>query len=308
MKRRKNLFVASFLVLPVTLYLVLVLSPFAQAFWFSMTNWNGTNPNYEFVGLENFQKLFTSELYSVYLIPALKHNAVMLIVVPLVVIALALFFAFMLNVGGRSRGGQMRGVGGAGFYKIIYFFPQVLSVVMIGVLWQAVYRSDEYGLLNSVLALFGVPLKSSGWLSDPSLVLIMVMLVMIWSSVGFYLVYFSSAMASIPAEIYEAAALDGSTRVQTFFKITVPLLFDSIRTAWIYLGIVALDGFALVFIMTPQQGGPDHGSEVLGGVMYNFFANGKAAMACAVGVILFFFTLSLMALSMRLTRRDRVEF
>ncbi|GLZ78784.1 sugar ABC transporter permease [Actinorhabdospora filicis] len=306
-KRRANWFVASFLVLPVALYLILVLSPFAQAFQFSMTNWNGTNPDYKFVGLENFKKLFTSDLYSVYLIPALKHNAIMLIVVPLAVIALALFFAFMLNVGGKSRGGRMRGVGGSAFYKILFFFPQVLSVVMIGILWQAIYRSDEYGLLNALLAIFGVPLKSSGWVSDPSLVLVMVMIVMVWSSVGFYMVYFSSAMASIPAEIYEAAMIDGSSRVQTFFKITLPLLFDSIRTAWIYLGIIALDGFALVFIMTPQQGGPDHGSEVMGGVMYNFFSNGQAAMACAVGVILFFFTLTLMALSMRLTRRENVE-
>ncbi|GIG64643.1 carbohydrate ABC transporter permease [Phytomonospora endophytica] len=308
MKQRKGLFITSFLVLPVALYAIMVISPFLQAFYYSMTNWTGTNPNYKFVGLDNFKRLFTNELYSVYLIPALKHNAFLLIAMPVIVIALALFFAFMLNVGGRSRGSRIRGVGGSKFYKIVFFFPQVLSVTVVGVLWGAIFRSDEYGFLNSILALVGIPTKPSGWLSDPDIVLLLVMLVMIWSSVGFYLVYFSAAMSSIPTEIYEASMLDGASRVQTFFKVTLPLLFESVQTAWIYLGIIALDAFALVFVMTPEQGGPNHSSEVLGGVMYHYFSSSKAAVACAVGVVLFFFTLTLVMVSLRATRRERVEY
>lgn len=312
MKHRKGLFLTSFLVLPVGLYAVMVISPFLQAFYYSLTNWTGTNPNYKFVGLDNFKRLFSNELYSVYLLPALRHNAFLLIALPVIVIALSLFFAFMLNVGGRSKGNQIRGVGGSKFYKIVFFFPQVLSVTIVGVLWQAIFRSDSFGFLNSVISgvagWFGGAPQPGGWLANPDLTLLLIMLVMIWSSVGFYLVYFSAAMSSIPTEIYEASMLDGANRIQTFFKVTLPLLFESVRTAWIYLGIIALDGFALVFVMTPEQGGPGHASEVLGGVMYHYFSSSKAAVACAVGVVLFFFTLSLVAVSLRATRRDQVEY
>ena len=119
----------------------------------------------------------------------------------------------------------------------------------------------------------------------------------VWGGIGFYMVLFSAAMQSIPKDIFEAAMLDGASRVKTFFRITLPLLRDTVSIAWVYLGFIALDMYALVFVMTPSQGGPDHASEVFASVI-NFTAfnsSGRFGYACAIAVALAIFTLLLAA-------------
>jgi N-acetylglucosamine transport system permease protein len=134
------------------------------------------------------------------------------------------------------------------------------------------------------------------------------MAAMIWSAVGFYVVLFSAAMESIPQELMEAALIDGASSGAIFRRITVPLIFESVQVAFIYLGIAALDGFALVQIMTVGPGGPDNSTEVMGlGLWRNAFTYGKFGYASAMGVAMFLLTLSLAALLLRATRRERVE-
>ncbi|MEV7991408.1 sugar ABC transporter permease, partial [Streptomyces sp. NPDC086077] len=136
-------------------------------------------------------------------------------------------------------------------------------------------------------------------------------LVVVWHGVGFYLVLFSAAMQSIPRDIYEAALIDGAGRAQSFFRITLPLLWDSVQTAWVYLGIAAMDMFILVSTMTSGEfgGGPDHASEVMSTVMMrNFLYYGKSGYACAMGVVMLLLTLILSVVMLRATRRERVEF
>lgn len=176
------------------------------------------------------------------------------------------------------------------------------------------YRTDQGGLLNGVLVKLGIEDAAHpwAWLTDPNLGLWCIMGVLIWSGVGFYLVLFSAAMQSIPKDIYEAALLDGAKRAQTFFKITLPLLWETIQTAWVYLAIAAMDAFALVSTMTPGAyygGGPDHHSEIMATLlMRNFVTYGKAGYACAMGVVIFFITLILSVVSLRVTRREKIEF
>jgi len=124
-------FIVGFLILPLTLYGVFVISPFVQAFHYSLTNWTGVSPDFEYVGLENFKRLFDDTVFTT----ALKNNALLLVVVPLITVVLALFFAFLLNVGGGSSGAGVKGVRGNGFYKLVFFLPQVLSVPVIAVIW-----------------------------------------------------------------------------------------------------------------------------------------------------------------------------
>lgn len=308
MKHGKGLFVASFLVLPVGLYLWLVILPFIQAFQISLTDWSGYTTGFNYIGFDNFINMWDDPKQ--WVIPGFKHTGIILLVLPVIVIAMALFFAFMLNVGGRSQGG-VSGVRGAGFYKIVYFFPQVLATAIIAIVWAQIYKPPTTGgLLASALEAVGLPYPENGFMGSTSLVLPGIIAVMVWSSVGFYLVYFSSAMAAIPQDIYEAARIDGASRTKTFFKITLPLLWESVQTAWIYLGIIALDGFVLVFMMTPSQGGPNHSSEVIGGAIYKFaFGSGNdAGMASAIGVVLFLAVLILTVVSLRVTRRERIEF
>ncbi|MDH6131584.1 MULTISPECIES: carbohydrate ABC transporter permease [Kitasatospora] len=311
MRHRKYPFIVGFLFLPVLLYTVLVIWPYIQTFGYSLTDWSGVSPSMNFVGFKNYTALLHDDIF----MTALGHNLLLIVLLPVVTIVLALFFAFMLNVGGRGGTGGIQGVRGAGFYKVVFFFPQVLSVAILAVLFEAVYRSDGGGLLNGVLIKLGLENAQQPilWLSDPDLVFWCILAVLIWSGVGFYLVMFSAAMQSIPKDIYEAALLDGSGRGQTFFKITIPLLWDTIQTAWVYLAIAAMDAFALVSTMTPPAGiyggGPNHRSEVLATyLMRNFLPFGKAGYACAMGVVIFFITLILSVVSLRVTRRERIEY
>ncbi|WP_446215830.1 carbohydrate ABC transporter permease [Micromonospora sp. IBHARD004] len=306
-------FVTGFLALPVALYLFYVVWPFLQAAGYSLTDWGGFSNTQNFVGLDNYVRLFQDELVRM----AFWHNVFFLVMLPLVTITLALFLAFLLNVGGRGNRAGIRGVFGSSVYKVIYFFPITLSLVVIAVMWQQVYRADDQGLINGVLMKLGLVDRENpvAFVIDPEpflgvpAVLWWLLLIAVWSGVGFYMVLFSAAMQSIPKDIYEAALLDGASRVHTFFRVTLPLLRDTVSVAWIYLGFIALDMYALVYVMTPSQGGPNHTSEIFASVIsFTAFQRGQYGYACAMAVALAIFTILLAAAQLRITRRERIEF
>ncbi|MEV6305996.1 sugar ABC transporter permease [Actinoplanes sp. NPDC051861] len=277
------------------LHVVFVLSPYAQAFYLSLTDWTGVAGEAHYVGADNFVRLGGDSLF----LDAVRNNAVMLLVVPAATITLALFLASMLH--GR------RPVRGSSAYQIVYFFPQMLSLVIIAVLWGFVYNPNT-GLLNSGLRAVGLDGLTRSWLAEPSLALISVMAVVVWSSVGFYVVLFSAAIDGIPKELFEAAVLDGAGRWATFRGVTLPLVAESVQVAFVYLGIAALDGFVLVQVMTVGPGGPDGATEVVGLSLYRTaFTYGKFGYATAMGVALFFAALTLAVFALRWGRRNQVE-
>ena len=306
-------FVTGFLALPIGLYLFYVVWPFAQAAGYSLTDWGGYSDTQNFVGLDNYVRLVKDELVRT----AFWHNVFFLVTLPLVTITLALFLAFLLNVGGRGNRAGIRGVFGSGLYKVIFFFPITLSLVVIAVMWKQVYRSDDQGLINGLLMKIGLVDADNpiAFTADPApflgvpAVLWWLLLIAVWSGAGFYMVLFSAAMQSIPRDIYEAALLDGATRVHTFFRVTLPLLRDTVSVAWVYLGFIALDMYALVYVMTPSQGGPNHTSEIFASVInFTAFQKGQFGYACALAVALAIFTILLAAAQLRITRRERIEF
>ncbi|HEX4817425.1 MAG TPA: sugar ABC transporter permease [Nonomuraea sp.] len=295
-------FVAGFLAVPVALYTVFVVSPYVQAFQLALTDWNGYSSVVRYVGLENFAGLFADEVFW----RALRNHGVLLLVLPITTIVIALFLSFLLNLGGGPRGAGMRGVWGSRFYRVVFFFPQVLAVAVVGVLFQAVYRPDADGVVNGVLAGFGV--EPVGWLTEPGLALWSIIAVMVWQAVGFYVVLFSAGMAAIPKDYFEAAALDGAGRVRLFLSITLPLLRDTVQVGWVYLGIAAFDGFALVQVLAGDKGEPDGATTILPVTIYKTaFAFNKVGYASALGVALFFLTVTFAVLTLRATGRERVE-
>ncbi|RJL36169.1 carbohydrate ABC transporter permease [Bailinhaonella thermotolerans] len=303
MRQGKYPFIVGFLAVPVILYAVFVIGPYAQAFYIAMTNWRGITANPQFIGFENFTRLFEDEVFW----QAVRHHGLLLLALPILVIAIALFFSFMLNVAGGSKGGTMTGVKGSAFYKVVFFFPQLLAVALVAVLFQSIYRPDQNGVLNGFLALVGI--EPVGWLTNPNLALWSIIGVMVWQAVGFYVVLFSAGMSSIPRDVYEAAALDGAGRFRLFFSITLPLLWDTLQVAWVYLGIAAFDAFAIVQVLSVDRGGPDGSTTVLPlEIWRNAFTYSKFGYASAMGVALFFLTLTFAVLTLRVTRRERIEF
>jgi N-acetylglucosamine transport system permease protein len=299
--RGKRLFIAAFLLPAMLLYGVFVVSPYAQAFQIAGTDWRGLSPDFDFVGLDNFRRLLGDS----YFWNALRHSGLLLLVLPVATILLGLFLASMISVGGRGDRVGVHGVRGAGVYRVVYFFPQVLSVAIIGVLWKEMYAPNT-GLINGTLRAVGLDGLARAWLGEPRFALWCVLVLLVWSNVGFYVVLFGAAMQSIPRDIYEAALLDGAGRATTLVRITVPLLWDTIQVAWVYLAVIAIDGFAVVQIIT--DGGPGVASDVVGLRLYKTaFGDAQFGYASAIGVAMFFLTLSVAVAFLRVTRRDRVE-
>ncbi|MCX3062563.1 carbohydrate ABC transporter permease [Streptomyces beihaiensis] len=306
MQHGKYRFIVGFLVAPLVLYAVFVIWPFIQSIYYSFTDWTGLSPDFKMVGFANYTRMFHDDVFW----KSLEHSVYFVVLLPLVTLSLALFFAFMLNVGGRRRkGAAVTGVRGAGFYKIAYFFPQVLSIAIVALLFRFAYNPND-GAFNGALKAVGITWQPE-WLGDPKLALWAVMAVLVWSTVGFFVVLFSAGMASIPKDFYEAALLDGAGRATTFFKITLPLLWDTIQSGWVYMGIMALgaEAFATVQIMTVGPGGPAYSTTVLPLYVYqSAFRDANAAYATTIGVALLIVTLLFAAVVMRLGRRERLEY
>jgi N-acetylglucosamine transport system permease protein len=300
MRHGRYPFIIGFLAVPVALYGVFVVWAYIQMFELSLKNWSG----YGALGassLDNFVRLWHDDLFW----KSIRHNGILLVALPLFTIVIALVFAFLLNVGGTAKGGVQRGVWGSKFYRVVFFFPQLLALAIVAVIFGRVFSPDRSGLINGLLPDSVQPIL---FLADTRFALASIIVVLVWQAIGFYVVLFSAGMGSIPQEIYEAAALDGATRVTLFFRITIPLLWNTIQVAWVYLGIAAFDAFAVVNIMSVDRGGPDGATYVLAMMIYrNAFDLSRVGYASALGVVLFFLTLTFAALTLRVTRREAVE-
>lgn len=298
MHYHKYRLIIPFLAPAILLYGVFVVWPYAQAIYVSLTSWRGLSAHRPFVGLENYERLLGDSRFH----EALARNGQLLIVLPLFTIAIALTFAALFTQGSQQ-------VRGAGFYRIVYFFPQIIPAVIVGILWSYVY-TPNIGLLNGVLRAAGLEGLTRSWLTDPGVVLWAIAAVAIWSSVGFYMVIFLASMQTIPTSFYEAAILDGATRWTSFKDITFPLIWDTIRTSIIYLAIAALDFFILVVVVS--GGSTTTGArraEVAALYLYNqAFDSSRWGYASAIGVVLLILTLLLSVVIMRATRRETYEF
>lgn len=286
-KRRRTLtfdrvsFMAVFLVLPLAIFVIFVLSPFAQALYYGMTDWAGFSPDMRFIGLANFTKLLDDDVF----LRSVLNNVLLAIVVPAVTITLALAIASVVTVGGSSTG-AVRGLRGSGFYRVVSFFPYTVPAIAIGLIWAQVYDPSR-GLLNGFLAGIGLNgFEDFPWLGNATAAMPASMFVIVWSFVGFYTVLFVAAIKGVPAETYEAARLDGAGRFRTVLSITVPQIRDNVRTAYIYLGIIALDAFIYMQALNPT-GGPDYSTLTMSQEIYlTAFRKGQFGYATAMGVVL----------------------
>ena len=300
--RRNYRLVVGFLLLPLALYGVFVIAPYVQSFWISLTRWSGLSDPV-FVGIENYQRLFADPVFY----QALGHNLVILLVFPSVTILLGLVLSYLLNIdtaraGRRSRDGSRF----ADAYKIIYFFPQLLAVPIVAVLFQTILRPNESGLLNGILDWFGA--GPVAFMADPRVALWCIIFVLIWQSVGFYVVMFSAAFAAIPDDVLEAAQLDGASQRQIMLRIALPMVSNVTRTAWVFLSVAAFDAFALVNVLSIGNGGPDGATTVLAVEIYkNAFTYSRFGYATAMGVALFIITLGLAAVVLRAGRQKGTQ-
>jgi N-acetylglucosamine transport system permease protein len=285
--RRKNLtldkvsFGLVFLGVPLIVYLVLVVSPFIQAVFYSLTSWSGFDATMPFIGLRNYVRAFSDTDFLL----SVRNSVTLVVVLPVVIIALAVALASLVTIGGSSAG-PVRGVRFGEFYRVLLFFPYIIPAIATGIMWGQIYDPSN-GLLNGVLTSLGLTgFDSYPWLGDARTAMAATMFVMIWASVGFYVVIFVAAIKALPAEIFEAARLDGAGRFRIATSVTVPMIRSSIRTSLIYTGIFALDAFVFMSALN-AGGGPQNSTLVISQELFKTaFTKGQFGYACAMGVVL----------------------
>ncbi|MFI0235211.1 carbohydrate ABC transporter permease [Streptomyces sp. NPDC016845] len=284
-------FFLAFLGVPLAIFVIFVLIPFVQAIYWGMTDWRGFSPDYNFVGFDNFTKMFQDDIF----LKALRNVALLAVCVPLVTLTLALGVAVAITLGGPSKG-PVRGIRGASFYRIVSFFPYVVPAIIVGLIWAQMFDPNA-GLVNGVLTAIGLDrFDTFAWLGETVSAMPALMFVIVWGLVGFYAVLFIAAIKGVPGELYEAAKIDGAGRFRTTISITLPAIRDSVQTAYIYLGIAALDAFVYVQAMLPN-GGPANSTLTISQRLFNVaFAKQQFGYATAMGVVLAVVTLVFAAL------------
>lgn len=271
------------------LYVVFAIFPILQSFYYSLMNWNGFN-EMTFVGLSNFKKLFADPLFW----NSVKNNIYVVLASVLGQVPIALFFALLLN----------RKIRGAKIFRTIGFLPVVLSTVVISLTWSLIYNSRN-GLINEVLRSIGLDSLAQNWLGDTKWTMAAVLVVVIWQFVGLYLIIFLAALQNVPTEILEAAKIDGASEWKTTWKITIPMIWDTILVAIILCISGSLKAFDLIYVMT--NGGPAHSTDVMALYMFNeTFTKLQYGYGSAVSVFIFFFSLILIAIVNKLLGKKMI--
>lgn len=195
----------------------------------------------------------------------------------------------------------------APFYRIIFFFPNIMSVVIIGILWQFVFN-PEAGLVNSGLEAIGLGHLAVPWLGSTTWALPSLVLPSVWAGVGLFMLLLMGGIMSVPKSMYEAADIDGATEWQQFWGITVPLIWPQIRTSIIYIVITTLNGsFILVQIMT--RGGPNNSTQVMGSYLYEkAFRQFQFGYGAAIGMMILVLSLATVLLLQIILRREEVDY
>ena len=238
-RMRRNWSAYAFLSVPLLLFMVFTVFALVFAFYLTFHEWNIIEPEKPFVGLRNYQDMIADESFRRSIVNTFYFTAVS---VP-VTMAIGLLIALLLNLPLRARG----------LLRTLYFLPVVTPFVVVAIIWKWLYNGD-FGLFNYYLLKTHLIQQPLLWLSDQNLAMPAVILMSIWSGVGFSMVIYLAALQAIPEELYEAARVDGASAVSRLLYITVPLL----RPTTVFLLVIGIIGsfqvFTQIFIMT--QGGP----------------------------------------------------
>ena len=247
-------------------FTVLFLMPTVASFWFSLTRWDLFET--EFIGWDNYRQFFKEP----FLIQGLTNTLIYAGLTSAAKSVLGLLLAVLLT----------SGILWQGFLRSVVFFPVLVSTIGVGITFAALMHPTK-GAINLVLSYVGI--DGPSWLSDPTLALYSVAFIDIWKGVGLATLIYIAGLAAISPDYYEAARIDGATRIQQFWRITVPLVRPATVTVITLSLIGGLRSFDIIWATT--RGGPGFASDVLASVIYKQYQAGFYWLATAGNVILF---------------------
>ncbi len=289
--RRHAWVAAAFLLPAVLMLLVFLVYPLVSSARLSVLNWNGLGNTARYVGLQNWVDLLHDQVFWT----SLRNNLLLAALSIAIQIPAGLLLAFLLHRAGRA----------SRLFKVLYVLPLLMSSVAIGTVFRSIY-DPNFGPLNSVLRALHLDPLAQDWLGSTALALPSVIAVVCWQNIPFYMLLFLAALSNFPAEQREAATLDGATERVVFWRITLPYLQGTIRSAVVLSLIGSLRYFDLVYVMT--GGGPSNASEVMATYMYRtVFSSFNIGYGAAISTAMFIIVATVAGLVLRFTRRFETE-
>ncbi|MDT0157120.1 sugar ABC transporter permease [Microbacterium sp. ARD32] len=260
--------------------------PILQTFWFSFTKW-GAFGGSTFTGLSNYESMLADPEFYRSLLNTAIYTVIVLLGIPI-----AIWFAHLLETPGLRF---------AQFYRVLFFMPYVAMPAAIALVWRIIFNGD-FGVLNWGLSLFGV--SGPHWIATPGFALIAVSIVGLWSSLGFSMIILGAGLKDIPAELYEAARVDGASRARQFRSITVPMLTPSI---FFVLIVTTISSFQLFDLLYALLGSTNPVLPKTMSVVFYFYSSGfiqnDKGLAAATAMVIFVLIGVITMIQFRLQKR-----
>ena len=290
--RRNNKAVVFFLLPGFILYTVLLMIPIGGSLVLSFFKWNGIKGvPLVFVGFDKFISVITDPIFW----HSFQNILWFMLLTLLTQLPIGLLLAVMLS--GRYRGYRL--------FKFAYFVPQVLSTTVIGLVWYFILMPT--GVVNTILRTLGLNNLTRMWLVEKNTAMTSITLVNTWAGIGFHMTVSYAAISAIPDDILEAAKLDGAVGLKKVLLVIVPMIWESIISSIVVIITAVLKTFDLVFVMT--EGGPNGLTDVPSTLLYKeAFRYNDFGRASAIGVYIFLISIIFTVLSLRITKRERLEY
>lgn len=278
-----------------TLFTIFMLYPTLSVFQMALYKWGGLSSKRTFVGLNNFKLLVKDEKF----LRSFQNTIFIIVIVTIITMTLAVLFASIL---------VREDIKGENFFRVIFYIPNILSVAVISAIFSAIYDPSQ-GLLNGLFRIFNLKnWENIQYLGNQRIVIYSITGAMVWQAIGYYMVIYMSSMSSIPVHLYEAAELDGAGKVRQFFDITLPLVWDTIRTSLTFFVISSIN-LSFLFVKVMTTGGPDGASEVFLSYMYKqAYDNASYGYGMAIGVVVFLFSFILSGIINKVTEREVLQY
>ena len=253
----------------------------------SFTDWSGTSQTYNFIGIQNYTKIFQDERFRNALFFNFKYTLLLTIATVLISVVVAL----VLN----------QKIKGRTFFRSVFFLPAILSLVTVGLIWNELF----YRMIPLIGEATGWPLFKSSWLGSPKLAMYAILIVNLWQGCAIPIVLLLAGLQSVPADLYEAAAIDGANAFKRFRAITVPYLVPVLNIVIVTCVKGGLTTFDYIKAMT--DGGPMQSTESVGILIYSHaMQEGRFGYSVAESMILFVIIAVVSLLTMRLTNNKKV--
>lgn len=290
-KKAQKRFVFACLAPAVILVFIFMVIPTIEVFKTAFYKKSNFISEETFAGFFNFEILFQDMRF----IEAMQNTILYVVLITIITLILAVLFATLLT---------RENFKGKNFFRVIFYIPNILSIVVIAGIFSAIYQPSN-GILNTFLGAIGLESLQQQWMGNPDLINYAIIAALIWQAIGYYMVMYMSSMSSIPENLYEAASLEGASKVKQFFMITLPLIWDNIRTTLTFF-VISTINLTFMFVQLTSQG--NLGSESALNYMYSKAFAGNYGFGMAIGACIFVFAFVLSAIINKVTEREVLQY